>query len=226
MKHIFYFYVKKPDEICFTLKRDGQEWRKVRLALNPLFLGKGTLQPCVSLMNKIANDFAQNLLGQTNGNAHLDIQQLETSLNSYIIEGQQTKSRSINQSADNKLIYFLSSTVLGAFLFGNRMGCVKIHDQNKISTESLLTDDKDQLHIRFQHAVKSVFVETAKMQFLPAKLAQKWNLPVWKRFVEASSTSFELGMKRALFKKKKNFILSLFSCHQPVFLFDSKKRMK
>lgn len=45
----------------------------------------------------------------------------------------------------------------------------------------------------FNSAVRQIFIETGNMQLFPAKLAHKFNLPVWRRFVEANNKALEIG---------------------------------
>ena len=45
----------------------------------------------------------------------------------------------------------------------------------------------------FNTAVRQIFIETGNLQLFPAKIAQKLNLPVWQRFVEANDKALEIG---------------------------------
>lgn len=45
----------------------------------------------------------------------------------------------------------------------------------------------------FVEAVRQIFVESARMQVIPPKLAQTWNLPVWRRFQAAADKALHLA---------------------------------
>jgi hypothetical protein len=82
---------------------------------------------------------------------------------------------------------------MGSFLFAERMGCVAVGDGST-------ADHQSKLFRQFQTTVKQIFVQTAKLQFVPAQLAQKWNLQVWQDFVAATSSAFSLGKCRSSFR--------------------------
>jgi hypothetical protein len=68
--------------------REGTDWKQLRTALNPLFLGKNLLTPEVlRLLNGVSDDMVKQCKQQMNANeSHLDVADLELMLDSYSIE--------------------------------------------------------------------------------------------------------------------------------------------
>lgn len=59
-------------------------------------------------------------------------------------------------------------------------------------------DKQAELLLLFQKSVKNIFIQTAKMQFIPASLARQFGLNVWKNYVSASSLALQTGNFRIL----------------------------
>lgn len=72
-------------------------------------------------------------------------------------------------------------------IFGRRLGCVETSHDLRYKTHKM-----EQVHL-FVQCVQQLFVESAKMTLLPARLAQRFNLPVWQRFMEAAGQALKLG---------------------------------
>lgn len=72
-------------------------------------------------------------------------------------------------------------SALGAMIFGSRLGCV-----------SLEQSYMDRIH-EFVHCIQQLFVESSKMTMIPAQLAFKLKLPVWRRFEKAADRALSLG---------------------------------
>lgn len=72
-------------------------------------------------------------------------------------------------------------------IFGRRLGCVETSHDLRYKTHKM-----DQVHL-FVQCVQQLFVESAKLTLLPARLAQRFNLPVWQRFMEAADQALRLG---------------------------------
>lgn len=70
-------------------------------------------------------------------------------------------------------------------IFGRRLGCVT-KDCGPSSPRV------DTIH-EFVHCIQQLFVESAQMTVIPAKLAYSLNLPVWRRFVGAAEKALSLG---------------------------------
>ena len=73
----------------------------------------------------------------------------------------------------------------GFILFGERIGCVP--QANKGTT-----GEEYGKGTRLVDSVAEMFDETSKFQLLPCRLAQRLNLPVWRRFERASDEMFEI----------------------------------
>lgn len=66
-------------------------------------------------------------------------------------------------------------------IFGTRLGCVSL-EQSYV----------DRIH-EFVHCIQQLFVESSKMTMIPAQLAFKLKLPVWRRFEKAAERALTLG---------------------------------
>ena len=73
-------------------------------------------------------------------------------------------------------------------IFGKRLGCVA----NESIPASLGVDT---IH-EFVQCIRQLFVESAQMTVIPAKLAYSLNLPVWRRFVGAAEKALTLGKNK------------------------------
>lgn len=85
---------------------------------------------------------------------------------------------------------------LGTVIFGRRLGCVPEMVKNPDCDQQANFDKHykiSKMQEDFNSAVRDIFIETGKMQLFPARLAYKWNLPVWQRFVEANDKALEIG---------------------------------
>jgi len=51
----------------------------------------------------------------------------------------------------------------------------------------------NKLQAEFNESVRQIFIETGNLQLFPAKIAQKLNLSVWRRFVEANDKALEIA---------------------------------
>lgn len=88
---------------------------------------------------------------------------------------------------------------MGTVIFGRRLGCIPEYFKLMKTPKA---DQKADLgkHIKiskmqeeFNSAVRQIFIETGNLQLFSAKLAQKLNLPAWRRFVEANDKALEIG---------------------------------
>ncbi|XP_015909978.1 cytochrome P450 10 [Parasteatoda tepidariorum] len=77
-------------------------------------------------------------------------------------------------------LYSWSMESLGSMLFGRRLGCV---------TPAAETSNMHE----FVHHVQQIFTESANMSLISPKLASKWNLPVWRRFVNAADQAIAMS---------------------------------
>ncbi|KPM05989.1 cytochrome P450-like protein 15 [Sarcoptes scabiei] len=77
----------------------------------------------------------------------------------------------------------LSSIIaLGTMIFGRRLGCIANISQNA----------SPNIH-EFVHCVQQIFIESANMQLIPAKLANLLRLPMWNRFEIAAGKALDLA---------------------------------
>ncbi|CAG2166477.1 unnamed protein product, partial [Oppiella nova] len=91
-------------------------------------------------------------------------------------------------------------TALGTMIFGRRLGCVamdvRAHGTGGSDGSGGCADDNHRpmanIH-EFVHCVQQIFVESANMQLIPPKLANRLNLPVWQRFVGAAGKALTLA---------------------------------
>ena len=74
-------------------------------------------------------------------------------------------------------------------VFGRRLGCLTASPSSRKSTG----DQEEECVHEFVRCVKDLFVESTKMTVLPAKMAYKLNLPIWRRFMAAAGRALELG---------------------------------
>lgn len=75
-------------------------------------------------------------------------------------------------------------------IFGRRMGCYASKNSTTNSSVRMAPEEIQ----KFVNYVQEIFVESAKMSVFPPRLAKKFNLPVWSRFVKAVGSALEIGM--------------------------------
>ncbi|KAG1701333.1 Cytochrome P450 315a1, mitochondrial [Nymphon striatum] len=87
-----------------------------------------------------------------------------------------------------KELYKWSIESLGSMIFGRRMGCYA----NSSSDDNSFQMRPEEME-KFVHDVQQIFVESAAMSVFPPRLAKKYNLPMWTRFVEAVGSALEVA---------------------------------
>ncbi|XP_015783494.1 cytochrome P450 315a1, mitochondrial [Tetranychus urticae] len=147
---------------------DGPEWERRRKGMNKVFLA----QPIISEYTESFNEVVTDVLNKWS---------------SLVESNKDENGRSGLLTQLERELYNWSIESLSTMIFGRRLGCVETSHDLRYKTHKM-----DQVHL-FVQCVQQLFVESAKLTLLPARLAQRFNLPVWQRFMEAADQALRLA---------------------------------
>nr|QFU80946.1 cyp315a1 [Eotetranychus kankitus] len=153
---------------------NGPEWEKRRKGLNKVFLCQPVISDYTDDLNQVVTDVIAkwtNVVEENQFNSSFKCKHQQSGLLTQL----------------ERELYNWSIESLGTMIFGRRLGCVETSDELKCKTNKI-----EKVHL-FVQCVQQLFVESAKMTLLPARLAQRFNLPVWQRFMEAAGQALTMA---------------------------------